>query len=65
MFLCGNIITAQYLSKDFNDLSLTSGGWTTQIIIDTTNWFVDSFLEEMILQNVLIITAEMFLQILG
>ena len=43
MFLCGNIMTAQYLSKDFNDLSLTSGGWTTQIIIDTTNWFVDSF----------------------
>ena len=33
----------QYLDKDFNDLSLTSGGWTTQIIIDTTNWFVDSF----------------------
>ena len=43
MFLCGNIMTAQYLLKDFNDLSLTSGGWTTQIIIDTTNWFVDSF----------------------
>ena len=36
-------MTAQYLSKDFNDLSLTSGGWTTQIIIDTTNLFVDSF----------------------
>ena len=35
--------TGQYLDKDFNDLSLTSGGWTTQIIIDTTNWFVDSF----------------------
>jgi hypothetical protein len=33
----------QYLDKDFNDLSLTSGGWTTQIIIDTTNWFVDSY----------------------
>ena len=32
----------QYLNKDFNDLSLTSGGWTTQIIIDTTNWFVES-----------------------
>ena len=43
LFLCWNITTAQYLSKDFNDLSLTSGGWTTQIIIDTTNWFVDSF----------------------
>ena len=35
--------SAQYLDKDFNDLSLTSGGWTTQIIIDTTNWFVSSF----------------------
>ena len=35
--------SAQYLDKDFNDLSLTSGGWTTQIIIDTTNWFVESF----------------------
>jgi hypothetical protein len=33
----------QYLNKDFNDLSLTSGGWTTKIIIDTTNWFVESF----------------------
>ena len=31
------------MNKDFNDLSLTSGGWSTQIIIDTTNWFVDSF----------------------
>ena len=34
---------SQYLLKDFDDLSLNSGGWTTQIIIDTTNWFVDSF----------------------
>ena len=57
-------MTAQYLSKDFNDLSLTSGGWTTQIIIDTTNWFVDSFGGDDF-ANVLIITAEMFLQILG
>ena len=37
------IIGQQYLNKDFNDLSLTSGGWTTQIIIDTTNWLVESF----------------------
>ena len=36
-------VSAQYLDKNFNDLSLNSGGWTTQIIIDTTNWFVDSF----------------------
>ena len=35
--------SAQYLDKDFNDLSLTSGGWTTQIIIDTTNWFVRDY----------------------
>ena len=33
----------QYLNKDFNDLSLTSGGWTTQIITGTTDWFVSSF----------------------
>ena len=35
--------SGQYLDKDFNDLSLTSAGWTTQIIIDTTNWYVSSF----------------------
>ncbi len=28
-----------YHSKDFNDLSISSGGWTTQVVIDTTNWF--------------------------
>jgi predicted extracellular nuclease len=33
----------QYLNKDFNDLSLTSGGWTTQIITGTTDWFANSF----------------------
>ena len=36
-------VSAQYLNKDFNDLSLTSGGWSTQIIVTFTNWFVDSF----------------------
>jgi hypothetical protein len=35
--------SGQYLDKDFNDLSLNSGGWTTQIIIDTTNWFVRDY----------------------
>ena len=43
LFLFNFCVSAQYLNKDFNDLSLTSGGWSTQIIIDTTNWFVDSF----------------------
>ena len=43
LFLFNFYVSAQYLDKDFNDLSLTSGGWTTQIIFDTTNWFVDSF----------------------
>ena len=33
----------QYLNKDFNDLSLISGGWTTQIITGTTDWFANSF----------------------
>jgi hypothetical protein len=33
----------QYLNKDFNDLSLTSGGWTTQIITGTSDWFASSF----------------------
>ena len=39
----GNTVMSQYLTKDFSDLSLNSGGWTTQIIIDTTNWFVTSY----------------------
>jgi len=43
LVLTWNFSSAQYLSKDFNDLSISSGGWTTQVIIDTTNWFVDSF----------------------
>ena len=43
IILINYFVSAQYLDKDFNDLSLNSGGWTTQIIIDTTNWFVDSF----------------------
>ena len=43
LVLTWNFSSAQYLSKDFNDLSINSGGWTTQVIIDTTNWFVDSF----------------------
>ena len=43
LLLINYFLSAQYLSKDFNDLNLNSGGWTTQIIIDTTNWFVDSF----------------------
>jgi hypothetical protein len=38
-----NLSFGQYLLKDFNDANLNSGGWTTQIVIDTTNWFTDSF----------------------
>ena len=43
IILINYCVSAQYLDKNFNDLSLNSGGWTTQINIDTTNWFVDSF----------------------
>ena len=32
-----------YLSKDFNDLSLSSGGWTTQVVVDTTNWYASDY----------------------
>ena len=32
-----------YLIKDFNDLSLTSGGWTTQVVVDTTNWYATDY----------------------
>ena len=32
-----------YLTKDFNDLSLTSGGWSTQVVVDTTNWYAADF----------------------
>jgi len=31
------------LGKDFNDGSLTSGGWTTQLVNGTLNWTVGSF----------------------
>lgn len=39
----GTITSQTYLSKDFDDLSLTSGGWTTQVVVDTTNWKVSEF----------------------
>ena len=29
-----------YLTKDFDDFSLNSGGWTTQIPVDTTDWTI-------------------------
>jgi hypothetical protein len=32
-----------YLTKDFNDLSLNSGGWTTQVVVDTTNWYAADY----------------------
>jgi len=31
------------LGKDFNDGSVTSGGWTTQLVIGTLNWTVGEF----------------------
>ncbi len=32
-----------YIQKDFEDSSLTSGGWTTQIVVDSVNWKIDVF----------------------
>jgi len=39
----GAINAQTYELKDFEDLSLTSGGWTTQVPVDTTNWKANSF----------------------
>lgn len=37
--MIGGTFNAQtYLTKDFDDNSVTSGGWTTQMVIGTYNW---------------------------
>ena len=37
-------INAQtYLSKNFNDTSITSGGWTNNIVAGSDNWFGADF----------------------
>ena len=40
---CGVVPTVTFVSKDFDDLSITSGGWTTQVVVGTTNWQTDEF----------------------
>lgn len=37
------VMSAQYLTKDFEDSVLTSGGWTTQVPVDTTDWYVTNY----------------------
>jgi len=39
----GALSAQTYESKDFEDMSLTSGGWTTQVAVDTTDWYVKDF----------------------
>lgn len=34
---------SSYLSKDFEDNNLTSGGWTTQQVTGSTNWVVGTY----------------------
>jgi hypothetical protein len=36
---CGTV----YHTKDFNDASLTSGGWSSQIVTGTANWSYSTF----------------------
>lgn len=49
IFICigllSNLSIAQtiYLTKDFTDLSLNSGGWSTQVVVDTTNWYASDY----------------------
>jgi hypothetical protein len=36
--------TGEYLLvKNFEDLSMTSGGWTQQVVVGSDSWFVDDF----------------------
>lgn len=42
--LCTSTLApGMYLSKDFEDLSMTSGGWTQQNVIGSINWNASSF----------------------
>lgn len=42
--LCGSTLTpGTYLSKNFDDLSITSGGWTQQNVVGSINWTASSF----------------------
>ncbi|OFY34127.1 MAG: hypothetical protein A2W91_06555 [Bacteroidetes bacterium GWF2_38_335] len=34
------VVNAQYLSKDFDDSNITSGGWTTQNVVGAINWTI-------------------------
>ena len=39
----GATVNETYIFKDFEDLSLTSNGWTNVVVTGTTNWGVGSF----------------------
>lgn len=42
--LCGSTLTpGTYLSKNFDDLSITSGGWSQQNVVGSINWTAASF----------------------
>lgn len=39
IFACSSLLAnGQYLQKDFNDISVTSGGWTTQVVVGSDDW---------------------------
>jgi len=44
IFVSGDEVNTStaYLSKDFEDDSISSGGWTTQVIVGTTDWVLGS-----------------------
>lgn len=42
--LCGSTLApGTYMNKDFEDLSITSGGWTQQNVIGSINWTASTF----------------------
>ncbi|MFH1320279.1 MAG: choice-of-anchor J domain-containing protein [Bacteroidota bacterium] len=40
LFAFVSFANAQYLSKDFDDSNITSGGWTTQNVVGAVNWYI-------------------------
>ena len=40
---CDGTPTTVYISKDFEDANITSGGWINEVVTGSTNWVIGSF----------------------
>jgi len=41
--LTGSVSAQTYIGKDFEDLSITNGGFTTQVVVGTADWFIANY----------------------